>query len=422
MSHSKGNIALFVVFLFVLILSLLLFTIYSLTPIYLLSLFGVNYTNSDVFTRNFVIANGAIAVISLIGVALSIVLNYKHHNSKTKKKTNNRKIIFISIGLFVIVVIILSVLPGNNSKECSKDQTIEKAKLCTVIIQRDDGGHGTGFSVKQGYVVTNKHVIEGAKSLTTWINGQKELKVWNYSPTFDIAILKSPVDIPTCSWYDSKNLKVTEPLYAVGWPVYSSGEATVTQGIYSRLNTFTDGPEFVQTDAAINPGNSGGPLLNACGVVGINTLKDFWTDERLPRPLEGLGNALSSNMLIPLVENLIKEGKENTSIPQSTAYVRSSSPDVPRSSPTLDISEIQRYLAHLREAKRSWEPMPSGLPKELWDQLIDSFTRQILFCETLLQRLEGGKRPSQDDLYMWDAVVKMSYESSALAKRLNSMQ
>lgn len=306
--------------------------------------------------------------------------------------------------------------------KCIEDYGINQAKMCTVLVVRDDGGHGTGFSVKRGFLFTNKHVVDGAKKLTTWIDGQKELTMWNYSPTLDVAILKLPVDIPTCKWFDSSKLSLAETLYAVGWPNEPTGDSTITKGIFSRLNQFEGGLEFIQTDAAINPGNSGGPLVNSCGVVGINTAKEFWTQESLPRPLEGLGNALASKLLIPLVENLIAEGKSGTSIPQTAANVRSSSPNVPRSSPTLDIGEIQRYLSNVRGAKKSWEPMPSGLPRDVWERLIDSLTRQILFCETLLQRLEGGKRPSQDDLYMWDSIVKMSYESSALAKQLNSMQ
>lgn len=50
------------------------------------------------------------------------------------------------------------------------------------------------------------------------------------------------------------------------------------------------------------------------------------------------------------------------------------------------------------------------------------YVRQIAFCETLLGRLSDGKRPTQDDLFMWDSVVKMSYESKALADRLNSIR
>lgn len=306
---------------------------------------------------------------------------------------------------------------------CNEQESLKAAKACTFVVARDDGGHGSAVVFHKNYLITNKHVIEGAKSLKTWIDGgEQTLTVWNYSPTLDVAILKFPGKNGfSCKWFDSSQLQTAESLYAVGWPGELGGESTITKGIFSRLNKFEGGIEFIQTDAAINPGNSGGALVNQCGVVGINTLKEYWSNEQLPRPLEGLGNALSSNMLIPLVEKLINEGKENTLIPQTTTYAKSSAPNIPDSSPTLDLTEINRYLTKLRELKKSWEPMPSRAPKELWDQLMDSFTRQIMFCETLTQRLEGGKRPSQDDLYMWDSIVKMSYESEALTKRLNSL-
>lgn len=305
---------------------------------------------------------------------------------------------------------------------CNEQESLKTAKLCTFGILRDDGGHGSAMAFQKNYLVTNKHVIEGAKTLKTSVNGKlEELTVWNYSPTLDVAILKLPQlagESLSCKWFDSSQLQTAEVLYAIGWPGELTGESTITRGIFSRLNKFESGVEFVQTDAAINPGNSGGPLINQCGVVGINTLKEYWTNEQLPRPLEGLGNALSSNILIPLVENLIKEGKNNTAIPQTAIYTKSSTPNVPSSSPILDLTEINRYVANLREVKKSWEPKPPRAPQDLWNQLMDSLTRQILFSETLIKRLEGGKRPTQDDLFMWDAIVKMSYESSAIANRL----
>lgn len=198
--------------------------------------------------------------------------------------------------------------------KCVEDYSINQAKACTTLIMRNDGGHGTGFSVNKGYLLTNKHVVAGAKKLSVWIGGWKELITWNYSPTLDLAVLKLPEDIPTCKWFDSSQLSLAETLYAVGWPNEPIGDSIITKGIFSRLNQFEEGLEFIQTDTAINPGNSGGPLVNSCGVVGINTLKEFWTQERLPRPLEGLGNALSSKLLIPLVDRLITEGKANIKI------------------------------------------------------------------------------------------------------------
>lgn len=301
--------------------------------------------------------------------------------------------------------------------KCIEEYSINAAKLCTVLIVRDDGGHGTGFSVRKGYVITNKHVVEGAKKLTTWIDGEKPLTMWNYSPTLDIAVLKLPIEIATCKWFDSTKLSLAETLYAVGWPNAPTGDSTITKGIFSRLNKFEGGLEFVQTDAAINPGNSGGPLVNSCGVVGINTLKDFWTQEQLPRPLEGLGNALSSKILIPLIDELIAQGKDS-SIPRSSISYKSINPNVPVNTPSLDVNEIRAYLSRLHELKESWSTNNGRYPRQDIEALMDSFNRQIAFCETLVSRLSGGKRATQDDLFMWDSVVKMSYETASLTAKL----
>lgn len=302
---------------------------------------------------------------------------------------------------------------------CNEENSLGDAKQCTALVYRDDGGFGSGFSTQKGYLITNKHVIEGANEIKVWLNGEwRPVKIWNYSPTLDIALLKLPSDIPTCKWFDSSNLNLAEALYAVGWPNQPSGESTITKGVFSRLNKYESGLEFIQTDAAINPGNSGGPLINACGIVGINTEKEFWSNEQLSRPLEGLGNALSSHTVIPLTEKLIAEGKEDTTIPK--IYKTPQFAGTPNNAPVINIDKVRNYLARLRQVKQSWESGYGKYPKEVLDFLMDSFTRQIAFCETLIQRLQVEKSPSQDDLFMWDSIVKMSYETAELTKILNS--
>lgn len=339
-----------------------------------------------------------LAICWACGTALVVTLNYL--NSSSKLTTSTNKIV------------------SSNSAICNEQEEIIQAKNCTVLVTRDDGGHGSGFSIAPGYLVTNKHVIEGAKKLSTWIDGKKELVLWNYSPTMDIAILKLPVNIQTCNWFDSSKLQVAETLYAVGWPVEATGDSTITKGIYSRLNTFDAGLEFVQTDAAINPGNSGGPLVSKCGVVGINTLKESWSSETLPRPLEGLGNALSSKTIKPLIDSLIAQGSNDTKIPKAAKVAQTRGPSQPSNSPVLDLGMIRSYLARVYSVRDSWQKA-RDVPQDDLNRLLDSLTRQIVFCETLSDRLSGGKKATQDDLIMWDAVVKMSYESGALTQKLN---
>lgn len=312
-----------------------------------------------------------------------------------------------------------------NTDSCSESETLVAVKRCIVTVLRDDGGHGTGFSTQKGFIVTNKHVIEGANGLSVWLGGKKQkVSVWNFSPTFDIAVLKLPegAALPTCLWQDSDSLDLAENLYAIGWPNEAGGDSTITKGIFSRINHYESGLEFIQTDAPLNPGNSGGPLVNKCGVVGVVTSKESWSNERLQRPLEGLGNALSSHLVSPLVNSLIRDGK-NTAIPLSStvASIQGSEQriDIPQEKPQLDITVLKTYVSNLKDGKASWEKGYEYLPREDVDPLIDSLNRQIVFCETLISRIDSGQQTTQDDLFMWDSVVKMSYESVALSKQLN---
>jgi len=318
---------------------------------------------------------------------------------------------------------------ATDTSECNESSTLNTVKRCTVMVLRDDSGHGTGFSIRNGFVVTNKHVVEGAGELYVVSGGQKQkVALWNYSPTFDIAVLKlSQIgSVPTCTWQDSSTLSLAESLYAIGWPNEPGGDSTITKGIFSRINHYESGLEFIQTDAPLNPGNSGGPLVNRCGVVGVVTAKESWSNEKLPRPLEGLGNALSSHLIAPLVHNLIAEGKD-TAIPKSTQVASSQSStqspsesiDTPEAKAQLDIDVLKKYLSQLKDARTSWEKGYDYLSREEVDPLIDSLNRQIVFCETLISRIESNASLTQDDLFMWDSVVRMSQESVSLSKKLN---
>jgi len=139
-----------------------------------------------------------------------------------------------------------------------------------------------------------------------------------------------------------------------------------------------------------------------------------------------LGNALSSHLVAPLVNNLIAEGKDTT-IPavtqvassQGKAQSSTESIDVPEAKAQLDISVLKNYLSQLKDARGSWEKGYEYLSREEVDPLIDSLNRQIVFCETLISRIESNSTMSQDDLFMWDSVVRMSQESIALSKQLN---
>ncbi len=139
-------------------------------------------------------------------------------------------------------------------------------------------GLGSGFVIsKDGYILTNNHVVEGADQIKVKLLDGKEYtgKVVGLDPKTDLAVIKidGASDLHPLPLGDSDSLKVGNWVMAVGSPF--GLEETVTAGIVSAKGRMIgSGPydNFIQTDASINPGNSGGPLLNMRGeVVGINT-------------------------------------------------------------------------------------------------------------------------------------------------------
>ncbi|MEO8778618.1 MAG: Do family serine endopeptidase [Rhodanobacter sp.] len=139
---------------------------------------------------------------------------------------------------------------------------------------------GSGFIIsKDGYILTNNHVVAGADSVTVRLQDRRTLtaKVVGTDPTYDIALLKIDAgsSLPTVTIGDSRGLKPGQWVLAIGSPF--GFDYTVTQGIVSAVGRNLgqgDQPytSFIQTDVPINRGNSGGPLFNLQGqVVGVNS-------------------------------------------------------------------------------------------------------------------------------------------------------
>ncbi|MBP7401153.1 MAG: trypsin-like peptidase domain-containing protein [Clostridia bacterium] len=170
-------------------------------------------------------------------------------------------------------------------------------------------GSGIIFT-KDGYVVTNAHVVEGAKTITvvTEAGDSYKAKLIGEDSQSDIAVLKieSDKDLPYAVFGDSDELVRGEMAVAIGNPL---GElaGTVTVGVISALNrqiTIDNVTmNLIQTDAAINAGNSGGALVNSYGeVIGINSAKNS------SEGVEGLGFAIPINDAKPVIEELINNG------------------------------------------------------------------------------------------------------------------
>ena len=210
------------------------------------------------------------------------------------------------------------------SKELSLVEIFEKSEpgVVRVNIQRDevgDGGNGVGSGFvfdKKGHVITNAHVIDNAKKIiVTFLDGRSyNAELIGSDEYTDIAVIKVNADLSLLrplSVGDSSNLKVGEPIAAIGNPFGLSG--SMTSGIVSQLGRLLPSevgysiPDVIQTDAAINPGNSGGPLLNMRGeVVGINTAIQSATGE-----FTGVGFAVPSQTVAKIVPTLIESGEYN---------------------------------------------------------------------------------------------------------------
>jgi serine protease Do len=178
---------------------------------------------------------------------------------------------------------------------------------------REPRGMGMGSGViisPDGYIITNNHVVDGAKEATVTLPDKREFKgkVVGTDPKTDLALVKvEGKDLPFVRWGDSGNLQVGEYVLAVGNPFGLN--STVTSGIVSALGRggmgITQYEDFIQTDAAINPGNSGGALVNTQGeLVGINTAIVSQTGG-----YQGVGFAVPSTMAKPVIESLQKTGK-----------------------------------------------------------------------------------------------------------------
>lgn len=174
-------------------------------------------------------------------------------------------------------------------------------------------GAGSGVIVSgDGYIITNSHVISGAKKIEVTMNDKRsfEAEIIGIDKSTDIALLKiNAGELPYLGFGDSNNLQVGEWVLAVGNPYNLT--STVTAGIVSakardiRVMGNTNQIEsFIQTDAAVNPGNSGGALVNTRGeLIGINTAISSQTGSYV-----GYSFAIPSNIAKKVIEDLLEFG------------------------------------------------------------------------------------------------------------------
>ncbi len=176
-------------------------------------------------------------------------------------------------------------------------------------VQTEGCGSGVIFR-SDGYIVTNNHVIEGAKELIVSLADGRSVKgkVVGADALTDIAVVKvEENDLPAAAFGNSDEVVVGEPAIAIGNPMGLEFKGSVTAGVISALNRTLELSDrrvkLLQTDAAINPGNSGGALVNADAlVIGINSAK------LAANGVEGMGFAIPINTVRTVVEELMSKG------------------------------------------------------------------------------------------------------------------
>jgi serine protease Do len=171
-------------------------------------------------------------------------------------------------------------------------------------------GIGSGvIATKDGYILTNNHVVDGADEVQVALQDGREFtaKVIGRDPKSDVAVIKIEAkDLPALQMADSEKVEVGDVVLAIGNP-FGIGQ-TVTSGIVSATGRSgavnLDYEDFIQTDAAINPGNSGGALVDAEGrLIGINTAILSRTGGN-----QGIGFAIPANLARDVMEGLVKDG------------------------------------------------------------------------------------------------------------------
>ena len=178
--------------------------------------------------------------------------------------------------------------------------------------KREAISYGSGFILKDNYIMTNFHVVENATEVIVSLSDRREFvaEVIGVDPLSDLAVLKvQGQDLPTVNTGNSEKLKVGDWVIAIGSPF--SFDFSVTAGIVSakgrsiQNNNIGNYVPFLQTDVAINPGNSGGPLFNLDGeVVGINS--QIYSRSG---GYQGLAFAIPINVAVDVADQIISSGE-----------------------------------------------------------------------------------------------------------------
>jgi len=265
-----------------------------------------------------------------------------------------------------------------------------------------NGPKGTGSGViisSDGFVLTNSHVAQGARSakLTTSEGQTLEARVIGDDPHTDLALLHADASakLAVARLGDSKKLKPGHLVVAIGNPL--GFESTVTAGVVSALGRSLRSrtgrliDDVIQTDAALNPGNSGGPLVNSRGdVVGINTAVILGA--------QGICFAVASNTASFVLGELVRHGRvrrafigvaaQTVAIPRRLARAA----ETAASGAMIGSIEPSSPAAQAGLAPRDILVAIDGKPIEGVDDLIRRLNAERIDIQTTVSILRGGRR------------------------------
>lgn len=227
---------------------------------------------------------------------------------------------------------------------------VVRVRAGTESSRDDRRGLGSGAMLSpDGLVVTNSHVVQGAKSATIGLADGRRLaaQVLGDDPHTDIALLRAsgPSNLPYAALGDSKSLRRGQIAIAIGNPL--SFESTVTAGIVSALGRSLRSQsgrlidDVIQTDAALNPGNSGGPLVDTAGrIIGINTAVIMGA--------QNICFAVASNTARLVVSEIVRHGRVRR------AYIGVAAQTVP----------VPKRWGHLADIRQSHAVLAAGVEKD----------------------------------------------------------
>lgn len=274
--------------------------------------------------------SGIISVLSILNIHLFRRLNHQSRNdlaisfaAEDPEETVSAQISRFTAhnGENVVIDLQESPLAPDNipEKEGLALQDIYQQNIPSVvsITTSQPRGSSTGTGVilsREGYIVTNNHVVDGASEITIQLTDDRMFpaKLVGSDGATDLAVLRIEAgELIPAQFGDSEALRVGDSVVAIGDPLGTEFRGTMTNGIVSAINrdVSVNGRilNLIQTNAALNSGNSGGPLINCYGqVVGINTMKiGTFTDNA---GVEGLGFAIPSATVREVVGQLIAKG------------------------------------------------------------------------------------------------------------------